>query len=50
MTRAISHGCKRFNNFYRGPDCETAERGRLDSREESLSFLRRSSNYLVTEE
>lgn len=27
VTRAISHGFKQRFNFYRGPDCKTAERG-----------------------
>jgi len=31
MTRAISHGRKQSLDFYRGPDCKTAERGRRES-------------------
>jgi hypothetical protein len=52
MTRAISHGRKQSLDFYRGPDCKTAERGRRESldlpRERRCPFSVVSSNYLLT--
>jgi len=33
VTRVISHGFKQRFNFYRGPDCKTAERGRFASQD-----------------